>query len=672
MSLARVVAIMVLLGLVWLQTGCQINNIQSARRAARIASVGSKPIVTLKKQKTIQPVGPIRRLLASRATPSERTLLQMRKNNWSQRYLTDPALTVEELSKDCQCNPNMENVHAIAELAQLEADWNLRNNMTNTAAQFYATAVIHAYQFLFDPQLNIQRNAYDPQFREICDIYNRSLESLLRLVCGSEDFRPGENHFIGDENFGVEFQVEVVGRWKDEQFEKFELANDFKVNGIDNSYHTYGLGVPLVAVRKPGSHSPFEQYYPPSLALPLTAFWEVQTFDKLADERNLKAVIKLYDPLERTVIQSETRNAPLESDFTVPLAYYLNDPLLNNDVLSTVSLLNANIADEYFGFYMLEPFDEKKIPVVMVHGLWSNPVTWMKMFNDLRANQWIRDHYQFWFYMYPTGQPFWFSADQMRGDLAKLRRDVDPHNQSKAMDEMVLVGHSMGGLISRMQVIDSGDDFWQIISDEPIANVKGDPLTIEQIRDLYYFQADQSIKKIVTIGAPHRGSTHANNATRWLSHQLFRLPKKWTANFDNFVKENEGVLRNTKQLMVPTSIDSLSPQSPYIQKLLQAQVKPEVDLHNVYGNAPAYKLVESIRTGPAGDGVVSVESAQLPGALSSKEIPAEHMEIHQHPECILEVKRILVENLINMKRLSEEQMRMAVHLLHEQTDHKQR
>lgn len=588
--------------------------------------------------------------------PSERTLLLLRKNNWSQEYVNDPALTVKTLSQDCRCDPNMESVHAIAELSQLEADWNLRSNMPNTAAQFYATAVIHAYQFLFDPQLNIQRNAYDPQFREICDIYNKSLEGLLRLVCESDDFQPGASHFIGDENFGVEFQVEIVGRWQNEKFEKFELANDFEVRGIDNSYHTFGLGVPLVAIREPGSESPFEKYYPPSLALPMTAFCEVKKFEEMSDGKNLKAVIKLYDPLERTVVKSESRNAPLESDLTVPLAYYLNDPLLNTDVLSTVSLLNANVASDYFGFYMLEPFDPDKIPVVMVHGLWSNPVTWMKMFNDLRANQWLRDNYQFWFYMYPTGQPFWFSAEQMHTDLVKLRQDVDPQNQSKAMDEMVLVGHSMGGLISRMQVVDSGDDFWNIISDEPISKVKGDPETIRRIRDLYYFEPDRSIKKVVTIATPHRGSTHANTATRWLSHKLFRLPKNLKTSFDDFVHENSEILRNTKHLMVPTSIDSLSPESPFIQQLVEAQAKSDVEFHNVYGNLPTHKLVESLTTNGGGDGIVSIESAQLPNALSSKEVPAEHMEVHQHPECILEVKRILIENLINTKRLSADEL----------------
>ena len=519
--------------------GCKIDDIDSARRFARIASLGTKPIVEVNRQDPLQPYGPIRKMFASRSAPSDRTQLFLRKNDLSTQYKARPQEVVQTLQENCRCEPDMESVHAIAELSELEAEWNLRNRRPNSAAKFYAQAVVHAYQFLFDSSLNLQRNAYDPQFREICDIYNSSLEYLLRLVVDSDSFKPGTVHLIGDKQFGIELELAIEGRWSNEEFERFELVNDFKVEGIDNSYHTYGLGVPLIAVRKGKSQneSRSEKYYPPSLSLPLTAFCDVVEFDGQESGANLKAVLRLFDPLERTVVETETRVAPLESDFTVPLAYYLNDPLLKTDVLSTVSLFDAEITQKYFGFYMLEPFDPEKIPVVMVHGLWSNPVTWMKMFNDLRANEWIRDHYQFWFYMYPTGQPFWFSAQEMREDLVQLRSDIDPEGNSQPLKEMILVGHSMGGLLSRMQTVDSGDQFWNIVSEHPIDEIKGDFETVKRVKDLFYFQADPNINRVITIASPHRGSSYANNATRWLSQQLFRLPSRLTSSLTEFCDE---------------------------------------------------------------------------------------------------------------------------------------
>src|SRR5690606_28663223 len=142
------------------------------------------------------------------------------------------------------------------------------------------------------------------------------------------------------------------------------------------------------------------------------------------------------------------------------LAYYLNSPQLKQQNLATLGFLDTNKAASIAGMYMVEPYDPNKIPVVMVHGLWSSPVTWMEMFNDLRAWPELRDQYQFWFYRYPTGQPFWTSAAGMRKDLQDVRNTLDPQHENTALDQMVLVGHSMGGLVSRMQTFESHDDFW--------------------------------------------------------------------------------------------------------------------------------------------------------------------------------------------------------------------
>ena len=132
------------------------------------------------------------------------------------------------------------------------------------------------------------------------------------------------------------------------------------------------------------------------------------------------------------------------------------------------------------GLFMLEPFDPGKIPVLMVHGLWSSPMTWMEMFNDLRSFPEIRDQYQFWFYLYPTGQPFWVSARQLREDLAQARAVVDPRHQAPALDQMVLVGHSMGGLVSTLQTLESGNDFWAVLSDRPFEELQAEDETRQQ------------------------------------------------------------------------------------------------------------------------------------------------------------------------------------------------
>ena len=625
-------------------------TVDRARTAARIFSIGSTPIAEVKKLPRPTMLGPIRRVVSSKPVPSERTLLFLRKNNLEQLYLEQPFEVIKILRQHSLRWPTMPLIHTLAELSDLEGRWALRTGANQLAPELFATAIAHSYQFLFDSKLNIQRNAYDPQFRNICDIYNRSLEELLRIATNSGQLEAGKVYEVGDDELGLEFNVELVGRWQGSKFERFELVSDYEMRGIENGFQTHGLGVPLIAVYKGNENSTvFDKYYPPNLAVPMTAFFELQPTDE-DSQTHWRGVLKLIDPLEQTIVKTETREAPLESDLSVPLAYHLNDPILNTNLLSTASMLNSELASEYYGMYMMEPYDPEKIPVVMVHGLWDSPVTWMNMFNDMRGHKSIRDHYQFWFYMYPTGQPFWLSANDMREDLAQLRRDIDPNNVSTSLNQMILVGHSMGGLVSKMQVVDSEDDFWSIFSDENIDSLNADAATKRHLKDVFYFDANPGISRIVTIATPHRGSRYANTATRWLSHKIFTVPQILTTAYTELVQRNKSNLRNTKHLTIPTSIDSLAPDSPFIAQLRRSSTK--VRQHNVVGDLSKVTLTGGQKA-DGGDGVVSRVNATLENAESEIVVNSEHRKVHRHPQTILEVKRILVENLVEIGRVSE-------------------
>ncbi len=141
---------------------------------------------------------------------------------------------------------------------------------------------------------------------------------------------------------------------------------------------------------------------------------------------------------------------------------------------------------------MLEPYEPHKIPVLMVHGLWSSPVTWMEMFNDLRVVPEIRNHYQFWFYLYPTGQPFWVSAGQLRRDLAAGRSKLlDPRQHVPRLDQMVLVGHSMGGLVSEAaNASTAATTSGPSLSDKPFEQLKAEPELKRELRAGVFLPAE--------------------------------------------------------------------------------------------------------------------------------------------------------------------------------------
>ena len=644
-------------------SGCRINDVKSARRAAEIFSYGAPSTVQVRPVKRLRNrllnSNPVANYFRSPEPPSERTQQLLRSYNLVDRLNTSPGEVIAWLQELVERSPRMEEVHALAEISKLQADWHLRNGNDRQASKLYSCSVLHAHRFLFDSELNLTRNAYDPQFRNICDIYNQSLEAIMRELSESGQLVNNATIMIGDEDLGIRATVKFEGRWQKQSFERFELVSDFKTEGLANQYHTYGLGVPLIAVmQNQASPGPEQKYYPPSLTLPMTAFCEIQPQSAMVHQSGRiqrSAVIHLFDPLERKTFQHANRIVPLESDITTPLAYHLRDPLLNQSVLATATLLNASLADKIHGVYMLEPFDPNKIPVVMVHGLWSSPVTWTQMFNDLRAVPEIQNNYQFWFYSYASGQPFTISAGQMREDLANVRRDLDPSNASRALDQMVLVGHSMGGLLSRMQVIDSGNEFWNLVGRGSIDDLHGNQHAISRIRSTLFFKANPSIKRVVTIGTPHQGSEFASATARWLSEKIISLPEMATNEILQLARENPNTLVNP-QILTGTSIDSLAPTAPSFTALNHIPTQASTKFNTIVGRLEKRHILPSFSSAvddPGSDGVVSVTSAQCDFAETNVIVPEEHSNLHFHPQSILEVRRILLRHLLEQQRIKE-------------------
>jgi pimeloyl-ACP methyl ester carboxylesterase len=316
--------------------------------------------------------------------------------------------------------------------------------------------------------------------------------------------------------------------------------------------------------------------------------------------------------------------------------------LLHPETLLDMTRLNH--PDPVMGLYMVQPYEPGKIPVLLVHGLWSSPMTWMEMFNDLRSIPVIRDHYQFWFYLYPTAQPFWITAAGLRRDLASTREVLDPKHEEPALDEMVLVGHSMGGLLAELQTINSGDDYWKLVSNEPLEQIKADPQVREKLRQTFYFRPNPSIRRVVTIATPNRGSDFSNQTTQWLLSKLISLPTLLVQSQEKLFRENPHAFVNHSLAKVSTSIDSLSPSSPIFPVMLAARHPCWITYNNIVGDMPGQWWLPRFLTSES-DGVVAKSSAHLDHVASEIVVPADHSSILSHPAAVLEVRRILLEHL---------------------------
>ncbi|MCA9117443.1 MAG: alpha/beta fold hydrolase [Planctomycetaceae bacterium] len=587
-----------------------------------------------------QPFNPLvdRFRLTDRRGPkaSDRTMQLLRQHSLADKFADDisgqPDRLIGPVVRLHNSNPTPESCFALAELHYI-AGMKERTAQANAAASHFLASARYSWEYLFDTHYDQVRNPYDPQFRGVCDLYNGSLENCLRLARNRQLFTAGGR--IRFDELASRTQLPVVPRgfrWTAEDFDSFELVSDYDVKGLKNKYRSFGLGVPIIAIREEGAVTTASGSGSQTMSFPATIMLR---FDGTrADEVSRRpARFELLNPRESTEIQVAGLAVPVQSDISTPLAYYLDE--MAPQKLHNIGLFQVEAAEKLTGIYMMEPYQPGKIPVLMVHGLWSSPMTWMDTFNELQSQPDLRERYQFWFYMYPSGKPFWDSAADLREDLAAINRRYGDAAPNSPLSNMVLVGHSMGGLIARAQVVASGDAWWNSVSRVPFASLKANEDTRGQIRRVYFFEPNRDVHRIVTIGTPHQGSSLSNRFTQQLLRRLIRLPVTTYETARDVITLNPNLLRNPENATPRTSVDSLSPDSPILKVLYESRLPENVPHHNIVG------VIRDVPREENTDGVVPYASAHLENVASEIVVQANHTEVHRHPETVAELKRIL-------------------------------
>ncbi|MGI9473685.1 MAG: esterase/lipase family protein [Rubripirellula sp.] len=347
------------------------------------------------------------------------------------------------------------------------------------------------------------------------------------------------------------------------------------------------------------------------------------------------AVLELHDPAYITDVSIGNQDWQINRDTSAPLGMALNE--FHHHKYK--SFLMPGKANEDAGLRMFEPYKEGKIPIVLVHGLLSDRATWVDLANDLRSSPWFNRHYQVWFFQYETGQPYITSALEMRNALREAVAHFDPKGTDPAMQQMVLVGHSMGGLVSKLQISTSGSDLWDSIAIVPADEIRTTEEKHQQIRQLFFFEPLPFVKRAVFIGSPHQGS---NLATSWigrLGSALVHPSRERAESNRTILADNPGVFVKDVTRHTPTSVDLLRPDNPLLMATYTLPVNPTVQLHTIIGTG------RSLRDGTPADGVVPVESARHPGTMSEKLIDTTHTHLPDHPETTNELVRILGDHV---------------------------
>ncbi|MDA1017272.1 MAG: alpha/beta fold hydrolase [Planctomycetota bacterium] len=561
--------------------------------------------------------------------PTERTRQVLRKydldNTWS-----DNISSIDGLVAVYRTQPTSEICYALAELNYI-AGRKREVFYKQLAFSHFVASVAYSYAYLFSPKFDATRNVYDPWFRGASELYNSSLESGLRIAQGLDRFKPNQVVTVETCAGPIEFKITTEHmQWNSHRAHEFKFVSDYRVVGLNNVHETKGLGVPLIAIQHRHGR-PDEQFYPKGLSFPVTAFLRWEGVDD--EHLHARCTVELYDPLESAETVVADHHVPLESDLSTPLAHYLNNSQL--EALGLMGLLRPDRAERVSGLYMTQPFQPDKIPVVMVHGIWSSPMTWMEALNDLLADPEIRQRYQFWFYLYPSGEPFLKTAADLRQDLAEVRRIFCEQESPPKMDEMVVIGHSMGGLISRLLTIDSGDRFIASITGKRGINQLDQDAALQKVAHQFVFEQQQAVRRVVTIGTPFRGSKFANPFSQFALRKLINLPKSTLDDVTRALARTSGL--GHAEVMVPrTSLDALSPDSPILQTVALSEASPRVHYHNILGAIREAPLERNT------DGVVTFASAHRDDVESELIVKADHTNVHRHPLAILELRRILM------------------------------
>jgi pimeloyl-ACP methyl ester carboxylesterase len=288
------------------------------------------------------------------------------------------------------------------------------------------------------------------------------------------------------------------------------------------------------------------------------------------------------------------------------------------------------------GLSQRRPYARGKVPVVFIHGMWATPLSWEKMIAALEADPALNANYQFWTFGYSTGDPIPYSAWLLRHSLEEARLQFDRDRSDPAFDRMILVGHSMGGLVAKMLIVDSGDRLWCQVSDRPADQLLGDPDDRKLLSQSLLTKPLPEVRRAIFIATPHRGSRLDQGWLQSLGARLVRGTEPFRSAYQRIIARNDpGFFKPDFRSGLPTSIEELQWEAPFLKSLGALQVSPEVTFHSIIAVRSGVSQVEQT------DGLVSYASAHLEGASSEALVRAGHF-CQGHPEVIREVRRVLL------------------------------
>jgi pimeloyl-ACP methyl ester carboxylesterase len=566
----------------------------------------------------------------SSGTPSQWTLQVLNRNGLLERHEQDAAGAIDDLYALVKQHSTPDGIFALAELAFLHGQH------FNIPA-YYLNAAVLAYAFLLPDDEMAGVSPLDPRARIAVDIYNEGLALGLGAV-GSEyaDLRAGVHDLPLARLTITADPGQFV--WAGYRLQRFYPTVRLKVRGLRNRYRQAGVGATMAADIEPaGSGAASDaarKRIPPKTKVPVTAFLRVENPLEGVLAGNLQARLEIYTADSKRSLRVGERNVPLEFESTAAIAYQLDGAAVWSTEFTGFRQAEAPVFGD--GLITLQPYRPGLIPVVFVHGTASSPARWAEMYNELSNDPELKHHYQFWLFQYNTGQPVLYSALLLRRGLQALVGEVDPSGSDAALRRMVIIGHSQGGLLTKLMAVESGSAFWDNVSEVPLDEADLPADTKALMRDAMFFHPVPQLERVVFIATPHQGSFRAVSWLASVMRRIIRAPVR-LGQAAQSMQSLPGAAE-AGMTEVPTSVDNMNPESRFTRTLAATPFAPRIKAHSiipVMGVGPPENL---------DDGVVAYRSAHIDDVESELVVRSNH-STQATPATIEEVRRILREHL---------------------------
>lgn len=549
-----------------------------------------------------------------------------------------------EKTSECKADAKTTNINKVENLPCLSQEMDMLDK-----------SIRYSYAYLFKSNRAPQQRLFDNRQVQIRDFYNQAIAKLLTIYPRSKTKNPLFNSrlIIGQSTYYLNF--DDFPELAHQEVENYISSYNLNFSGLRSINRRDGFGSEFVTILPAPPHPEQNKYildplnynfqngsnpnihHPRYLATTITIEPTGNDTSITALLNHAPMAVKIHDPYQFSTITVDHKTFPLAANFSAPYGLWLAQNNLGKSAYLSLIDRDQNLNMPHL--YMLEPYNPNKKIIVLVHGLASSPEAWIRLTNDIMGDSVLREHYQVWQVFYSTNMPIIESRFQIYALLQESFAQVSP--KAPAYSDAVLIGHSMGGIITRLLVSDADirPATFKLIKSHKLQQHKDDPIVVERLQ----FHPINNFDRAIFLSAPHKGTPFADLWFTKMARRIIRLPVAFVGAVADTIQGEVNIKEAMKQIdngFLQNGPSDLSYQSKFMQLTRNVNPPPGFIFHSIMGN-----ITKSNDPKVMTDGIVPYESAHLDGAASEKIIHGGH-SIQETPEAVLELRRILRLHLI--------------------------